>query len=247
MNEILPNTRFETVEIKNFRCFSSLQIDFHPRLTVFVAPNGGGKTAVLDLLAVALKLFVDTAHTKQSSSGFGHKDVRVEKSLDQSMIPRLPVVFTAKGYFKGKTVNWSRQLKSYLSKAKTTISEAGELKKAALDLLESFFQSFGTTDRVLPIFPIIGYYGTGRLWGSHRLSERKIKQNTRPDIRINGYEDCLTSSSRYKFFVDWFESFSRERQKEETGDELSLHKPQEKLDPRRKGTLVFSWDHPRIR
>lgn len=230
MSAKLPNTRFDVVEIKNFRCFAHLQLDFHPRLTVLVAPNGGGKTAILDLLAIALKLFVDTLHTKQSSSGFEHKDVRLGLQADHTMTPMLPVAFSAKGHFAGKSLAWSRQLKSYLPKSKTTIAEAGDLKKVAQDLFDRLVLLYNPDAQNPPVLPLIGYYGTGRLWGPHRLSERRIKQNTRLDIRINGYEDCLTSLSRYKFFVDWFERFSREAQKEKAGNDASPHKPLEKLE-----------------
>jgi predicted ATP-binding protein involved in virulence len=36
------------LDIANFRLFKKLSIDFHPQLTVLVAPNGGGKTTVLE-------------------------------------------------------------------------------------------------------------------------------------------------------------------------------------------------------
>ena len=46
--------RLKTVTLKNFRCFESLTLDLHPRLTVIVGENGTGKTAVLDGIASGL-------------------------------------------------------------------------------------------------------------------------------------------------------------------------------------------------
>ena len=52
--------------------------------------------------------------------------------------------------------------------------------------------------------PIIGYYGTGRLWNQKRLTERKSKQGTDFYMRLFGYRDCLDPASSYKHFADWF-------------------------------------------
>ena len=46
--------RLKTVTLKNFRCFESLTLNLHPRLTVIVGENGTGKTHVLKLLYAIL-------------------------------------------------------------------------------------------------------------------------------------------------------------------------------------------------
>lgn len=45
----------DSVEISNFRLFGELKAVLHPQLTVFIAPNSGGKTALLDAIAMMLK------------------------------------------------------------------------------------------------------------------------------------------------------------------------------------------------
>ncbi|WP_160182310.1 AAA family ATPase, partial [Paraglaciecola mesophila] len=42
---------FESIEIKNWRQFDSVKIDFHPNLTVITGANGAGKTTVLGMLS----------------------------------------------------------------------------------------------------------------------------------------------------------------------------------------------------
>ncbi|HET6385825.1 MAG TPA: AAA family ATPase, partial [Armatimonadota bacterium] len=37
--------QLSSVTLSNFRCFERLEVPLHPRLTVLVAENGGGKTA----------------------------------------------------------------------------------------------------------------------------------------------------------------------------------------------------------
>ena len=48
--------------------------------------------------------------------------------------------------------------------------------------------------------------------------------------RLSGYADCLSSTSRYKFFVDWFERLSREVQQEQVTGKPSPHRPGAALD-----------------
>jgi predicted ATP-binding protein involved in virulence len=52
--------------------------------------------------------------------------------------------------------------------------------------------------------PVIGYYGTGRLWSKKRLTENKKKHDASFYMRLFGYRDCLDPSSSYKDFADWF-------------------------------------------
>ena len=43
-----------TLEIKNFRCFSTLTLDELPRVNVIVGENGSGKTALLEALFLVM-------------------------------------------------------------------------------------------------------------------------------------------------------------------------------------------------
>jgi predicted ATP-binding protein involved in virulence len=50
--------KLNSLKLENFRCFKSIKIDFDEQLTVLVAENGAGKTAILDGIAVALGTFM---------------------------------------------------------------------------------------------------------------------------------------------------------------------------------------------
>lgn len=52
------------IEFDRFRCFDKLEISFEERLTVIVAENGGGKTAILDAIAGALKNLLAEFHVE---------------------------------------------------------------------------------------------------------------------------------------------------------------------------------------
>src|SRR5580704_18438521 len=42
--------------LRDFRCFQSLEIEFHPELTCFVGPNAVGKTSLLEAVSVLTRL-----------------------------------------------------------------------------------------------------------------------------------------------------------------------------------------------
>ena len=50
--------KLHSLDLKNFRCFAQLRVEFHPQLTVLVANNGQGKTAILDALRIGLWSFL---------------------------------------------------------------------------------------------------------------------------------------------------------------------------------------------
>ena len=44
-------TRFQAIEVADWRQFGSVQIDFHPRATIITGANGSGKTTLLSILS----------------------------------------------------------------------------------------------------------------------------------------------------------------------------------------------------
>lgn len=71
--------RIDSIRLKNYRCFADLPVELHPQMTVLVAPNGQGKTTVLDAIKVALWPFVagfDMGSTTNDITGIHIDDVR---------------------------------------------------------------------------------------------------------------------------------------------------------------------------
>src|SRR5260370_32599653 len=100
--------RLEHLSLTNFRCFAECAIDLDRSLTVLVAENGQGKTAILDAIGIALRLFVDTLAGTRSFHGFDRTDVHLLRLPDGSMQPAASTAFTARGLVGGHSVEWRR-------------------------------------------------------------------------------------------------------------------------------------------
>jgi predicted ATP-binding protein involved in virulence len=73
----------KTLQLSNFRCFTSLAVEFDEKLTVLIAENGNGKTTILDAAAIAMDGVVRYhAGGKANTPGraiLGRDDVRLGK------------------------------------------------------------------------------------------------------------------------------------------------------------------------
>ena len=197
--------RLDRLSLHNFRCFADCSLDLHEDLTVFVAENGRGKTALLDGIGVALGTFVDAVSGTSQFHGFERADVRLIRSAGD-MTPALPTRFVADGYVAGQQVHWSRSLQKYSLRARSSTKDA----KSVIDLAGSMREGLEHSELQSPEsevqLPLIAFYGTGRLWSEHRLTEGKKKYAIDSRSRLSGYTDCLSSSSSFKGVVAWYEN-----------------------------------------
>ncbi|HNV71222.1 MAG TPA: AAA family ATPase [Candidatus Ozemobacteraceae bacterium] len=222
--DTFTNTRIEHVEVRNFRCFDHLSVAFHKRLTVLVAPNGGGKTALLDLLALSLRPYLDNLQLKITKRIFRRQDVRQVLGPAGTM-ESVPQIFVqSKGLFSKHEVRWAL---SSARGATTSLKGANDLQVAANTLFGQHLRSLG--GEPAPVFPLFGYYGTGRLWAHRRQASAPKARAQKPLDRPSGYDDCLSPDSRYEAFVDWFDRYSHEAAKEHMTNDPSLHHPKDRL------------------
>jgi len=186
--------RLDTLSLTNFRCFEQCEVGFHPNLTVLVAENGSGKTAVLDGVATALSVFVNAMNPTEKSRKIERSDVRLVPDGTGKMTSCVPTEYLAQATVRDKQVIWKSTVRTYGGKVRPSFRELAPLKDAAL--------KFRADSEVLPL---IAYYGTGRLWSEHRLTEYRRSSVTNVEERVAGYTDCLTSSSSFKDVSTWFE------------------------------------------
>src|SRR5690349_2894549 len=115
--------RVDHLYVHNYRCFSECKINLHERLTVLVAENGQGKTAILDAIGDALEVFVDAVTGTRQFHGLNLTDVHLAQDLDGAMRPTLPAGFDAVGEFSGEQIKWNREIRK--ATARTRPSKKG--------------------------------------------------------------------------------------------------------------------------
>ena len=181
--------------LDNYRCFKDFTIDFHDQLTVLVATNGKGKTAILDAIAVAFGTFVNSTGLARGSV-FNRSDVQKIKAREtktNEMEEVYPLVLEANGVINNEVTHWSREL--HKPKGATTTKDTKPLIQYGQDIRKKVVQ------KVDEILPLISYYGTGRLWGLKKITLNKKQHET---SRLSGYIDCLDPLSSYKSFESWY-------------------------------------------
>jgi predicted ATP-binding protein involved in virulence len=181
----------QTLHLRDFRCFADLEMDFHEHLTVLVAPNGQGKTAILEAISIALGTFVG-AFDLGKAKHIERTDARYGSRTGLQAEQRYPVSIAANFQLsEDRLISISRELSG--PKNKSTIREAAALTQYGKELQSQIRQEMPTT------LPVVAYYSTGRLWKAHNLSTRKWLTAS----RSLGYEDCLSSASNFAQVQAW--------------------------------------------
>lgn len=205
----MPNLNIQKLSLRDYRCFEAIDIDFHPQLTVLVASNGAGKTAILDAIAVAFGPFVG-AFDESVGKHFEPSDIRLirvrETTANEMEYAPSGIRLEATGFIPGSMdlellddpTIWKRSLTGP-TKTKTTIKDAKEL----IDYGKRLQKAVRTPDTDTKL-PLLAYYGTARLWQQKKQTEKKLSRTS----RTIGYTDCLDPGSSYKSFVAWFRYWS---------------------------------------
>lgn len=233
------STRLESLSLKNYRGFESLDLTLHPNLTVIVATNGSGKTATLDAIASCWSYFVDAALGAVPMGRYRTSDTRRVLSVDGAMEALTPTTVRASGLVDGSEfdLTWNFHPSGRSKHSFGASGSAQGLLDAAATLREAV-QSFAVGRRaVAPVLPVVAHYGTARLWPAPGVPQIElVVEDEEPAVsadltsRLAGYDGCLAPAPRYRFFTEWFERFSREAQQEAATQRPSPHNPVPRLE-----------------
>jgi predicted ATP-binding protein involved in virulence len=194
--------RIERLVLRNFRCFSECTLDLHENLTVLVAENANGKTALLDGLRIALNVFVATIGRSRSVPGFDWSDVHIKWTSDAAPQSAFLVNFTATGAIAGSQYTWDRWMSGTRQRARN--SNTG-IREAQIAIKNMANQAALLSDgRSTVLLPMVAYYGTGRLWNEHKLTKSKRWLASTTAARMSAYLDCLSPSSSFQTFSTWY-------------------------------------------
>ena len=199
--------RLDRLTLHNYRCFDALTIGFHPRMTILVSPNGGGKTTILDAARVALWPFVkgfDLGSQTGKAATIQLADVRLARQGDFDMEPQIPSWIEAKGDWSEELseVTWKQSRRRMKAGTNTTGDDMTKVVTGHAAELQQAVRA-GTPQVTLPL---VTYLGTSRLWFEGRFTS--VAADTTLDSseysRTSGYLNCIAYASSFKAFTAWY-------------------------------------------
>jgi hypothetical protein len=206
----VDDMRVDRLKLKNFRCYSELNIDFDSKLTVIVGENGRGKTAIFDALAIALEPYLHTFHVQ--GRNIVQKDVRRVPvyAEDGIHIARMENKYPVAIQLEGCALNKKMSCTRILQQDGTRIDEAEDLLSNGERLCAEMKQHHAT------LLPAFAYYGTSRIWVDSNLMNT---YDNSLDDRNTGYEECLEPSSSYNTFGKWYRSVMQSLENDKLPDD----------------------------
>jgi predicted ATP-binding protein involved in virulence len=218
---MITNTtlRLDRLSLRNFRCFAECTIDLDKHLTVLVAENGRGKTAILDAIGIAIGLFVNTIADTKQLHGVARTDIRLAYGDGGAMTRVLPTELVADGYVTGQLIHWSQALKKDKPKP-TTAAKSQAIQACVYRLLARLISERDGESKAPSILPLVALYGTRRFLSE---PEQRKKVTYAGGIkRLQGYVDCLPSNSSG---LDWYKIKMMEVSDPQYATELSKNLP----------------------
>ncbi|WP_418120018.1 AAA family ATPase [Variovorax sp. 350MFTsu5.1] len=209
--------KLERLHLRNFRCFDDLTIDFGKRLTVIIAENGAGKTAVLDAIAIGFGRYL----TKLPGiTGLTTKDTDLRVVDGERREPFMMLGWEARTREDAPVV-WasSRKRDGAVSAAaiKDVLSDEHEaLLSRGVKELDDFTLGLvqADSDKQSYFLPVIAYYGTNRAIREEVQRRRGFKKSF---SRFDALTGALEPNSRFRAAFEWFNAMEdAERRERET-------------------------------
>jgi predicted ATP-binding protein involved in virulence len=174
--------RLDSITLTNFRCFAEASFHPEPDLTVLFAENAGGKTALLTAIAISVASWFQPAPLVLKRE----RDVRQQRSPNGLWEPTGECSLACSWTVAGKAVASTRSLES--DALRTDNAGVKDFRKQAIEVMK--------TSR----WPLIGFYGTQRLWAGVKNTTIKARQRNE---RWGGYTDCLDPRSTEGQLLAW--------------------------------------------
>lgn len=221
----------ESLQLDSFRCFDKLEIHFEDKLTVFIAPNGGGKTTILDAIAEGLKAYLATLKVKgYENSSFLRTDIKTGGSIGNiSISAKVNYIFpldeledvTLKTVHK-KEVSRDSRADSDTNFSIVLSEDDTEFAKNNTSFEQYFAKYFKTYFKDTNI-PVLVYYGGDSV-------DITYKPKNKAKNRLEHvYKEALNASRiNFTAFTDWFNTrYSQYLQlRDESGDNMQTIDPE---------------------
>jgi predicted ATP-binding protein involved in virulence len=193
--------RLKKISLTNFRCFEHLDIDLHPRLTVFVGGNGAGKTAIMDGIATALSpVLTHLSSANQRLIGRGIKDTDFRIEAWDTKVGKERWGASAYAQVTAETTEglaWDYWRPSVAGKSPPKKTGEAELSAYLSKVSDSFKTSAPT------LMPVFAYYGDRR--GHIEVPDRLRTSKENYSYPATALMGALDSLSNFKELLKWFD------------------------------------------
>ncbi|MGL5253661.1 MAG: AAA family ATPase [Brevinema sp.] len=175
--------QIHSFSFKNFKGFSEISKDLHPKINAIIGINGAGKTSILEGLVLLLNRTLPNPSNSKSlifkkeyyvKQGTSDTEIRVQFSSS---------IYGENQYVKFATPKPNGYLLSNFMDKRRELSHQLLAKESILDLPAILFYR---TDRVVKdLLP-------ERLKGAHSFTQSSV------------YRDCLNNPINFRLFFEWF-------------------------------------------
>lgn len=219
--------KIERMHLKNFRCFDELTINFDKRLTVIIAENGAGKTAILDAIAIGFGRYL-TKLPGVTGRSTKESDMRVSQGERREPLMMLAWEVLTRD---GTSLVWSggRRRDGAVNAATVQKLLAGENEnqfRSGLKELDNFTIGIvqANAEQNPYFLPVIAYYGTNRAIREEVHRRRGFKKNF---SRFDALIGALDPDSRFRAAFEWFNGMEDlERREREARRDFDYRNPE---------------------
>ncbi|WP_270698282.1 AAA family ATPase [Aeromonas sp. QDB05] len=218
--------KLKQMHLYNFRCFSELSIAFDDKLTVIVAENGAGKTAILDAIALGFGRYL-TKLPGISGRATKVTDLRVHNLEKQA--PFMMLGWQAD--VPSGTMLWSsgrkRDASISIAQIEGLMKEEYQflLKQGAKGVDAFALDIVKREAEGEPVFlPVVAYYGTNRSIREEVQRRRGFKQKF---SRFDALVGALEPAPSFKSAFEWFNAMEDvERREQQTKRDFDYRLPE---------------------
>lgn len=203
--------KLKEIRLKNFRCYEDLTVPLHENLTVLVAPNGQGKTTILDAITTLFSPYIYTLLNQYKSPLYiNESSIRLipderQKQTGQyiPMMIQLPCLLYAK---TTKELDWYLSLENLEQKQfhiQGNVNSNVEIDKL-LDIALNITHNSQSISNSIETLPLFAFYGVNRGLGKKVFPFHSSQKSPTENTRFFAYHECTMNESNYDNAFNWF-------------------------------------------